>query len=1408
MFPDIGRTIGQIFGAKKKKETPFKQPINQGGRGVGVIQNKYQQPQGLPPVRQQQAQQQDPFQMPRQQVQQPSTLGQPIQPVHNSSNPVNDVGKFLLGNTAKLANTGYAGLQAGVGAAQIGTNLAMGNRPEAERIATATGQEVNRTLNKGGLFNEGGFFKNTQDAAHPGNPVEFGKRFSGAGLASAAEIAPIGRGVTAGGKVTGMGLTKLAGQGAAIGGLGSAGSQLTTTGKIDPLQTSVDALAGGALAPLGSLAGKGLSKVPKPKVSFKSDSVLPSTNRPAGELQKAVEEANNAGNVKLTQQLEAQLPDQAMNPDAGLSPEVKAKLSAQLSAQAKPKAFNDYTDEILKNLGVDTEKGLVKGNALYTNPFTKTFNKAQQGYIEGVDKLRDKTASKLQSGLESKNPVTSKLTRAPQVAFKNFGQSDLNRQILDTRSSKIQAAGKVSKMVEDDLQKAVKATGNPEATNERIYRVLEDPEYLQKVYGNPTKLGVGDLSPAEKVVMDKLVKSNKVRNDVNLATGVINPEQHAKYADGFHSPRIYDLSTSDSPTGVTKMLDNKAGVKRKDISKIDDAVTSKSLRSPTLASSIRLETALRNKANVEALDQLADAKLIRGSAPNKNYVKLEGKKYGKYDGKYIDKQIKSQLDQTDYFNSDLGQATGDLMESYQSSPLGSVDRFFKKTKTVYAPATNIGNISSNVLAFSGAANVNPATMAFRMTQAGKQLYSHSKKFNPNVYRAEKAGLFAGDTGKQLVGVEKETLATLEKSSKNPLKKIESFYGNTDKAAALGLFNEFKARGLTDAQAVRRAHKATQNYSNAGRGINVLANSPVVGKPFARFTPELIRIMKNNALYNPVGTAAKVGGLAAGSAALSQAAGETTDERQAREGAVGQTGLPGTGWINDLVTQGKNKDNVSLNLPVGDSAVNVARATGLNFPIEPGGDPNGALGRQLAPWADPTRTTADGEEVIAPNQLVSSLTLKPIADQIANRDFMGRQVSDPENKVRSEIGKGKSQYENPDGSRQSPGKDAEQANRARALVQNYVPLANEGDALLSAATKNKDYYGKDRTMKEAALRTVGLKTESNTKDVREKRVQNKEFFEGKDKQVKDFLTKNKDVADAYFKFNDSSRDRFTNKKSSALVKPEKWAVVKGETSGKLFKQLQREAMDDNKKDGKPIDPIYQLKDPARQKELVNLRATPPGEDIERQEILRATSNWFKPFEDAESKYYKDSSAYYDKLPKSKKPADQNDRVKAYGEVKYPEQTELVKGYYRAKAENPQKGKDYFKANANALSKDFSNYKAAKLDNINQKREILGLDPIKPDSFNNVTFGYEDDESKVAKSLSYKGAGGGYARGGGRRGGGGSSEPDLGKSAASYAVSLKSGGQLAKPKVTAKKRQAIKIAGKSSGKPKVAIKASKV
>jgi len=100
---------------------------------------------------------------------------------------------------------------------------------------------------------------------------------------------------------------------------------------------------------------------------------------------------------------------------------------------------------------------------------------------------------------------------------------------------------------------------------------------------------------------------------------------------------------------------------------------------------------------------------------------------------------------------------------------------------------------------------------------------------------------------------------------------------------------------------------------------------------------------------------------------------------------------------------------------------------------------------------------------------------------------------------------------------------------------------------------------------------------------------------------------------------------------------------------------------------------------------------------------------------------------------------------YSNVAYPEQTALMQKYYQIKSQDPALAKQFFRNNADQLSNDFANYKNNKLGYINAKRAIEGYPPIDKRVYDNVTFGYEDDQRKVFNELKY---GLGYGGGSGR------------------------------------------------------------
>jgi len=1062
----------------------------------------------------------------------------------------------------------------------------------------------------------------------------------------------------------------------------------------------------------------------------------------------------------------------------------------EVAVKQGPKNLNDTMDEMLRTVGVDTSGPQFKQRKLMP------LYRAQQKYDTMVDAGRAAVGRKLEAAQSSDNELVARVAGAPRAIASRTGMTDDTRGILDQFNAGKAAAGNVSKKIQQEL-----GAGLDETDLTQIKKFLAREDLVQAKFGQG-KIGYDELTPKQQSVVDKLMKLRDQHNEINFHDlGKINEGQYLEGKGGKHAAGVYNLDEFSGKPGASKrVFDNTPYKGKKDATQFSDEVLGANFDEVT-STAIRNEVLLRNKAAKEALDKLSEKGAILDKAPNSTWVQLDGR-FGEYAGKWAHPQVATELTGREVFISNTADQLRGLLDAYRATPLGTVERVQKSFKTTLSPGTIIGNISSNIALFSRGSKINPITHSKNMAKAFTRLQkANAGEFDEGIYAAQKAGLDIGNarTGFELNGQFDDGLATLSKNSKNPLDMAGRAYGNMDDASKLAMFEEFQRRGLDAATAARRTNLFSQDYNNVGRLINMFADSPIMGKPFARFSVELLRLAKNSALYNPVGVTAGLGAFAIAANKLSEAAGESIQDRINREDQVGQTKLPGTAWINKAVG-GPDRD-LSLNLavPVGEgSSINIARVMGLNFPAEPGKDASTALLEQLLPFPVPVRQGADGQWQVNIPEMVSSLALKPVADQIANRDFMGRKITDPENIRISDIAD-KNKFEGPDGKPIDDGKN-DVWQRVRAAAMSTVPMANEFDNLINSVMGKEDYYGKQRTVPQAVARTFGLKVDPNNPQAREKRQKNKDYFEGDKAMTDKFIRENKDLAKDYYRFNDPSRTR-DNVKTSDLVSPERWSILKNDTSGRLYTQLKKEALADNQRDGKPVDPIYQLSNPDRVKEIIELRSRPTGDDIEREEILRATTNWYGPFEKAERDYYKANDKFYE--GKGGSGPKKNPRVEAYQNIPFPEQSALVQRYYQVKeSQGEQAGKDFFKANADQLSSDFDKYRSERLKSINAKRAIEGFAPISEDTFNNVTFGYEDDERKVFNELKY---GKGYGGKGYGSGGGGSKASNPYK----YEISLSSGkGSVAKPKVSVKSTKGKKAVAKKTQKPKVTIQKSKV
>lgn len=1384
------------------------------------------------------------------------------------------------GGLAKMANTAAA-QQSQIYATQRMVAANLTNNPTAFRNASRFADAANQnfTENKGGLLNTGTFYS-AEDAKK--GELGTGVKKIGGGTAQAmleayslGTAAPVGAsvkqfGIREGLKQTAPALGKTFLANTAQGGVttanqgGTRNDILKSAALSGVLGTAGDVGLGigGAYAskaaknalPAVSAKAKAIAKNQRGTISgsepdmdveqrlmldyMKNPAAKPSSNSLTGEGAQAPLQMSAAKRQSIIDNMRrssadttppAKQPVSLLNNESGgiplemdaptPKPAVTAKQPTRTSGY-RPRTADEAIREISSiggeeigqsttNLGLPGKaiSGITGGKYTTTrglNPFRAASDAAGKAFNESSE------ASMTSAGGA---PVVNKA----RAVFAGTGLTDETKQIVRIRTGQNANINDLMTRVHkkaDDIQAAY-----GDDARELIDRTIRDEKYTRRVYGEAPKR-LEDLPPELKTLVKEKMDQNRVVNDLNRQTGIIDEKTWKAGTEGQHIGRIFNIPKSEKQMirdGVGAMLETNAGIKRKDISKMADEVIDLLERDPLRAIDIRMEMALRNKAFSETMDAYAGRGFIKKRAPNDSYIQVNGKKWGKYDGQFVERGILEDLTDNRVFNNDMMQSYDKLIAGYKSSVIGTSDRLQKAFKTTMAPGTVVGNFFSNPMIFNVGAGTNPLTQIYDMAGAYRKMAKGLS--DADVYEARRLGVIGGDSGRILTGSSSEKLAiggAKQNIAKRALDKFGRVYSAIDDGAKLGLWKRLQKKGMNPQDAALEVAKFTQDYNNVGRTITLIADTPVLGKPFARFSPELVRLIKNNATRAPHRLLAGIAAVAYIGNKMSEGSGESAEERAAREGAVGQTKIPGTAWINKMmggpeqdismnlaindktVEQALEKVGVKRDLPDTNSAVNIARSMGLNFPIEPGTDPNQALIEQLLPFEIPITKDALGNNKFDPTKVVTSMTARPVIEQLFDRNFMGRKVSDPTNQAYDSQGNVMKYNDLPEGDQTK--------NRLRALATSVMPLGNEIDSLQAAFRGKETSLGKERTVPQALLRAVGIKAEDNSPAVRAKRADTAEYFEVTKQAESDFLNNNKDLEELYFKVFPKTKDRATGLKLSDQITPEKWTRVQSDTSGRLYNFMKQQAESANKMDGAPIDPVFKIPTTEQQKQVLELRSKPSGEDIEMDNILEATQGWYREFKKAEQKYYDESTAYY----KSKNlPETRNQRAVDYGNVKWPEQDKLISQYYSTKESNPDAAKAMFETTN--LSQAFDKYKQDKLKYYNAKRKIEGHPPLDEGAFNNVTFGYEDDERKVYNQLKYgKGYGSysKYGKGGGSGGGGGGSSD--GFNVSKYLSSISGSSSGSKPKVSVSVK-AKKIAARSTSagqKPKVSLKKSRV
>lgn len=829
-----------------------------------------------------------------------------------------------------------------------------------------------------------------------------------------------------------------------------------------------------------------------------------------------------------------------------------------------------------------------------------------------------------------------------------------------------------------------------------------DPEQAAKAGIKPTA-----MTPEEGAYLQQIQQISDYINERN--TPFLTPEQVAAGEGGKYLTRRYSLFEEVSPEYARTQKATKAELlnplkHRKDV--VDPNLIESIIDDPSYLAGKRLA----ETEQARAVYDYAQWTVEQGMAidgPRPNYVQLpKNKLYGEAGGKYVPKVIADDLVGFQY-QSAIMNAWNDIISAYDRLPPRQARKFLL---TVGNPVTRFGNQVGNRVMFSSMNGLNTLEFNRIYLQTDKMI----KARDPLYFEAVEQGLFGTDITRA------DFSRRIIEAGDNPnigtqaIEWLKETYSRADDRAKLTAYRMRREQGYAPQDAARLTQRGFQDYKAVGFFYDMAAKTPLIGNAFVRFASDATRIFSNTLLDHPTRAVALGVSWKLMTDLMSRVSGETAEDRATREDRFGAPRIPFTG--------------ISLTVQTPWGEWNPARFMPFYALNGIGGE-----GERFLPFqGNPTDPQNFDDPLIG-----------PIAQLFADEDFRGKSIRDPENTV----------YYKNDGTTVKKftdlDQDEQQKNIIRYLVTNYMPFGREADALISGARGEPDVYGKERNFIQALQRAAGIKVEEFGPEQAAKQRSTNQYFEGNVARVQAFLEANPDLASSYYKFNNPTRDRNTGEKASPLVTPERWRIIQSDRTGRLYEFLKSEALTANKEDGKPVDPIYQIPDPKLVQTVLDIRSRPTGDDIETEERLRATSSWYTNFEKAERAYYDANSKYFEGKGIS---SEQNPRVKAYSEIPYPEQSALVKQYYQIKEGNEQAGKDFFKANADALSADFDGYREKRLKYINAKRAIEGYPPITQDSFNNVTFGYEDDERKVYNELKYQKGYGGYGsgKGGGKKG----------------------------------------------------------
>lgn len=910
----------------------------------------------------------------------------------------------------------------------------------------------------------------------------------------------------------------------------------------------------------------------------------------------------------------------------------------------------------------------------------------------------------------SGNPIARGVGRLAQGINRELGTP---QEVIDARR-KMRGTTEMGRLSGADLAK--RGENLSKKSLDRIWASLDPEQALKTGKGNP----LAKLSKEEEAFRAELQTVIDSITKYKVSKGLIDPNKISKATDLRRGYSIFEELDAKEARKVY-------GQARRDLLKslkgrgddIPEEVLKTTITDPAYLVGKRASEAQQAGAMVDYANFLK-RKGYTSDVPKPGYRQLPNNKlFGEAAGKYVPQNFAEDFTGFEY-NMGFLNSYNDIVTAYDR---WAPRQAKKQLLTIFNPAVRMGNQLSNRVVFANLAGHNP--IDFNITM--QKVKTLQKNRDPLYLEAVQQGLTASDVTKAEFVQRVAQYADDPNIARQAIEYAKKSYSNADDRARIASYVLNRKAGMSPDDAARATQRGFQDYATVGFFYDLAAKTPLIGNAFVRFAGDASRILTNAALDHPLRTIGTVALWQAFTNQMSKMSGESTQDKNTREDRFGAPKIPFT--------------DISLTTQTPWGEVNLARFMPFYQLNDVGGDFTRFLpiqGNPLKPqgWQDPL--------------------LGQVGQILTDTDFRGKSIRDPENVIFD-----KGVYERSGGqagAKYTPNDKEERKNNVfRFLFNQNAPLGREIDSLASSqgkkffgflgSDKGKDIYGKERSGWQAIGRSLGVKIEEFGPKQANKQRETNAFFDGYIKRSQDYVKNNPADADDYYAFNNPTMDRKTNRKVSKLVTPERWNIVlqNTERGGKLLDFLKSESKIASKEIKVPYrlrtpDPIYNDKYKDIAKTVLELRSRPEGDQLETEERLKATNPLV-------AKYFKDYYKYLDDFVVSESTKKNSKRVESYFDIKSAEQPKLVKQYFALRDKNEDEAKAFQKANSDALDKQFDQYADARLKVINAKRKIEGYPPITKEEFNNVTFGYESDEDKVATKLYFKNKGkGGYGSGG--------------------------------------------------------------